>query len=148
MYPEQSLRKPFKSLLEGHQLQTSSDLSKPIRFQTAPSLYKTSRLLNSSGHLGSRFIKSPVVRPQSHSIPLGIMQKYQDVTLSVDVMKICGIPFLMTISRHIKFCSAGKLDNSMKNETIISHFKVMMGVYCSRDFQVTIISLPITSLNP
>jgi hypothetical protein len=82
--------------------------------------------------------KLPVVRAQSHSIPLGIMQKYQEVMLSVDIMKVCGIPFLNTISRHIKFGSAGRLDN-MKNETIISHFKVIMSVYCSLGFRVTII---------
>eukprot|EP00804_Cyclotella_cryptica_P027713 CCRYP_010317-RA/>CCRYP_010317-RA protein AED:0.22 eAED:0.22 QI:0/-1/0/1/-1/1/1/0/146 len=53
-------------------------------------------------------------------------------------MKVNGIPFLMTISRHIKFGSAGKLDN-MSNSTIINHFKVVLGVYASRGFCVTVI---------
>ena len=53
-------------------------------------------------------------------------------------MKVSNIPFLMTISRHIKFGSAGRLEN-MHNPTIISHIKVIMGVYCSRSFHVTII---------
>eukprot|EP00804_Cyclotella_cryptica_P027764 CCRYP_009202-RA/>CCRYP_009202-RA protein AED:0.72 eAED:0.12 QI:0/-1/0/1/-1/1/1/0/1137 len=53
-------------------------------------------------------------------------------------MKVNGIPFLMTISRHIKFGSAGKLDN-MSVPTIISHFKVVIGVYASRGFRVTVI---------
>eukprot|EP00804_Cyclotella_cryptica_P004090 CCRYP_019112-RA/>CCRYP_019112-RA protein AED:0.35 eAED:-0.77 QI:0/-1/0/1/-1/0/1/0/265 len=53
-------------------------------------------------------------------------------------MKVNGIPFLMTISRHIKFSSAGKLEN-MSELTIISHFKVIMGVYASRGFRVTVI---------
>ena len=66
------------------------------------------------------------------------MQKYKDVTLSADIMKVCGIPFLNTISRHIKFGSAGKLDN-MRNSTIISHFKAIMSVYSLRGFRVTII---------
>jgi hypothetical protein len=37
--------------------------------------------------------KSPVVQVQSSIIPLGIMQKYRDVTLSIDVMKVNGIHF-------------------------------------------------------
>ncbi|KAL7480429.1 hypothetical protein ACHAW6_006122, partial [Cyclotella cf. meneghiniana] len=78
------------------------------------------------------------VRTQSYTIPLHIMSQYKDVTLSADVMKVNGIPFLMTISRHIKFGSAGKLDN-MSNTTIISHFKVVLGVYASRGFRVSII---------
>ena len=44
----------------------------------------------------------------------------------------------MTISKHMKFGSAGKLD-TLENATIISHFRVVMGVYASRGFCVTII---------
>eukprot|EP00804_Cyclotella_cryptica_P027563 CCRYP_007501-RA/>CCRYP_007501-RA protein AED:0.35 eAED:-0.96 QI:0/-1/0/1/-1/1/1/0/333 len=78
------------------------------------------------------------VRTRSHPIPLQVMTQYKNVTLSADVMKVNGIPFLMTISRHIKFGSAGKLDN-MSNPTILSHFKVVMGVYASRGFRVAVI---------
>ena len=66
------------------------------------------------------------------------MQQYRNVTLSVDIMKVNGIPLLMTILRHIKFSSAGKLD-TLKNETIINHFRVVMHVYASCRFHVTII---------
>eukprot|EP00804_Cyclotella_cryptica_P010564 CCRYP_019864-RA/>CCRYP_019864-RA protein AED:0.30 eAED:-0.33 QI:0/0/0/0.5/1/1/2/0/271 len=78
------------------------------------------------------------VRTQSYTIPLHVMAQYRHVTLSADVVKVNGIPFLMTISRHIKFGSAGKLDN-MSAPTIISHFKVVIGVYASRGFRVTVI---------
>jgi len=81
---------------------------------------------------------SPKVRLDNTPIPLQIMQQYRDVTLSADIMKVTGIPFLMTISRHIKFGSAGKLDN-MKNSHIIKHFKAIIGAYVSRGFRVTII---------
>ena len=81
---------------------------------------------------------SPQVRLENISIPVEIMQQYRDVTLSVDIMKVTGIPFLMTISRHIKFGSAGKLDN-MKNSHIIKHFKTIIGTYVARGFRVTII---------
>eukprot|EP00956_Cyclotella_meneghiniana_P038398 scaffold153893_cov47-Cyclotella_meneghiniana.AAC.1 len=82
--------------------------------------------------------KSPVVTVPTSNIPLGIMQKYRHVTLSTDVMKVNGIPFLMTISKHIKFGSAGRLVD-MKNATILNHFKVIFGVYAMRGFKVTII---------
>ena len=81
---------------------------------------------------------SPQVRLENISIPVEIMQQYKEVTLSVDIMKVTGIPFLMTTSRHIKFGSAGKLDN-MKNSHIIKHFKAIIGTYVSRGFRVTII---------
>jgi hypothetical protein len=82
--------------------------------------------------------KSPVVKVESSTIPLAIMQEYRDVTLSIDVMKVNGVPFLNTISQHIKFGSAGKLDN-LKNFTIIKHLQVIFGVYTVRGFRVTII---------
>jgi hypothetical protein len=53
-------------------------------------------------------------------------------------MKVNGIPFLMTTSRHIKFVSAGKLDNT-DNITILKHFKLVFVTYASRGFKVTII---------
>ena len=66
------------------------------------------------------------MRVENTSIPVSIMQQYKNVTLSVDIMKVAGIPFLMTISRHIKFGSAGKLD-SMKTGHILKHFKALIG---------------------
>ena len=80
----------------------------------------------------------PKVRIEVTSIPITSMQQCKNVTLSVDIMKVTGIPFLMTISRHIKFGSAGKLD-SMKNSHIIKHFKAIVGAYVTRGFRVTII---------
>jgi len=62
------------------------------------------------------------VRITPSNIPPHIHEQYKDVTLSVDIMKVTGIPFLMTISRHIKFGTAGKL-NSMRYGHIIAHFK-------------------------
>lgn len=53
-------------------------------------------------------------------------------------MFIAKIPFLMTISRHIKFGTAGKLDKQ-NNKTILSHFKAVTVVYATRGFKVTIV---------
>ena len=55
-------------------------------------------------------------------------------------MKVAGIPFLVTISRHITFGSAGKLDN-MKNSHILKNFKtlILRCIRYQRCFKVTII---------
>ena len=68
------------------------------------------------------------MRVENTSIPVSIMQQYKNITLSVDIMEVEGIPFLMTISRHITFGSAGKLD-SMKNCHILKYFKALIGTY-------------------
>ena len=52
---------------------------------------------------------SPQIRVENYAVPFQVMQQYKEVTLSADVMKITGIPFLMTISKRIKFGTAGKL---------------------------------------
>ena len=70
------------------------------------------------------------------SIPVSIMQQYKSTTLSVDIMKMSGISFLVTIFRHITFEVAGKLDN-MKSGHIFKHFKALIGAYAIRGFKVT-----------
>jgi hypothetical protein len=80
----------------------------------------------------------PAVRTEVYNIPVPLMQKYQHVTLSADVMFVCRIPFLMTISRHIKFGTAGKLDRQ-NDTTILSHFKVVLALYATHGFKVTIV---------
>ena len=52
-------------------------------------------------------------------------------------MKVAGILFLVTISRHLTFRSAGKLDN-MKNSHLPTYFKALIGAYVTRGFKVTI----------
>ena len=63
-------------------------------------------------------------------------RQYNNVTLSVDTMKVAGIPFLMTILRHINFGSADKLD-SMNTGHIPTHFKTLIGAYVTRGFKAT-----------
>ena len=58
--------------------------------------------------------------------------------MSADVTNVTEIPFLITISKHINFGTAGKLDN-MNNSHIIKHFKAVIGAYVTRGFRVTII---------
>ena len=80
---------------------------------------------------------SPKVRVENTSILVSIMQQYRNVTRSVDIMEVIGIPFVMTISSHIKFRLVGKLDG-MKNSHILKYFKALIGAYVTRGFRVTI----------
>ena len=43
---------------------------------------------------------SPTVRVENTSISVSIIQQYTNVTLSVDIMNVAGIPLIMTTSRH------------------------------------------------
>ena len=53
-------------------------------------------------------------------------------------MKVCSIPFLMTVSKHIKFGSAGHL-KTMQNKNIITAFKSVISLYHRQGFHVQII---------
>jgi hypothetical protein len=55
------------------------------------------------------------VRTAYKAVPRGIMANYRDVTLCVDIMFVNKIPFLVTISRNIKFGTAEVLKNRRKN---------------------------------
>ena len=66
------------------------------------------------------------------------MQQHNNVTLSVDIIKVVGIPFLMTILIHIEFGSVRKLDN-MTNSHTLKQFNALIDVYGTRGFKVTII---------
>ena len=81
--------------------------------------------------------KPPPIRVQHNEIPPSIMDHYKNVTLSVDIMKVTGIPFLMTISRDIKFGTAGRLE-TMQTHHILKHFKKIISTYAVRGFKVTI----------
>ena len=53
----------------------------------------------------------PRVTGTNVTIPDSLMQKYRQVILAGDIMFVNKIPFLVTISRHIKFCTTQMLSN-------------------------------------
>ena len=48
---------------------------------------------------------------QPDPIPITILDRYHEVTLCIDIMYVNNIPFLTSISRHIKFGTAERLAN-------------------------------------
>ena len=70
------------------------------------------------------------------SIPVEIMSRYKDVTLAADIMKLKSIPFLVSISRSIKFGTTDMLQ-CQKASAILAAVKKIRGVYMRRGFNIT-----------
>jgi hypothetical protein len=71
-------------------------------------------------------------------IPIAIMDHYRKVVLCMDVMKINKMPFLVTISRAIKFGTVAWLKNA-KAPTMIEQIAAVHKVYSKRGFVLEIV---------
>jgi hypothetical protein len=65
---------------------------------------------------------------ERQDVPRTIMEGYKNVTLSIDIMFVNKIPFLVTISRGIKFGTAETLTDR-KHPTIMSAIKHVVALY-------------------
>jgi hypothetical protein len=75
------------------------------------------------------------VRSGQVGIPREIMERYREITLAADIMFVNRIPFLVSISRNLKFGTSEVLKNR-KNATIIQAFKNIKGIYQKRGFKI------------
>ena len=57
--------------------------------------------------------KSIPVRTHIVPLPLGIKEKYREVTTCADVMKISGIPLFLSISKDLYFRTIGYCENQI-----------------------------------
>jgi hypothetical protein len=73
-------------------------------------------------------------------IPATIMDHYRRIVLCVDVMKVNKIPFLVSISRAIKFGTVAWLKNS-KAPAILDCIKTVRNIYVKRGFILEIIEV-------
>jgi hypothetical protein len=73
-------------------------------------------------------------------IPATIMAQYRKVVLCVDVMKVNKMPFLMTISRAIKFGTVTWPKNS-KIDNILKQITNMRNVYLKCGFLLEIVEV-------
>jgi hypothetical protein len=81
--------------------------------------------------------KAPKVNETNrHGVPVSILSRYRDVTLCVDVMHINGIPFLVTISKHIHFGTVEAM-KSKKTPEILKAVQRVIKIYKQRGFRVT-----------
>jgi hypothetical protein len=73
-------------------------------------------------------------------IPATILAHYRKIVLCVDVMKVNKMPFLVTISRAIKFGTVAWLKNA-KADTILQQIKTVRNTYIKRGFLLEIVEL-------
>jgi hypothetical protein len=73
-------------------------------------------------------------------IPASIMAHYRKIILCVDVMKVNKMPFLVSISRAIKFGTVAWLKNA-KADTIMTHIKDIHKIYVKRGFILEIVEV-------
>jgi hypothetical protein len=76
------------------------------------------------------------VNPEYHQIPMTIMEKYRELTLCVDMMFVNKLPFLVTISRGIKFGTVESI-KSRKLKELLTAIKSVKQLYALRGFKVT-----------
>jgi hypothetical protein len=69
------------------------------------------------------------------SIPAALMSRYRDVIIGADIMFVNKLPFMVTISRNIKFCTA-ELILDQKQETLFAAIKAVRNIYAKRGFAV------------
>jgi hypothetical protein len=75
------------------------------------------------------------IRPEYEPVPNSIMEKYRDVTLSVDIMFVNKLPFIVTISWNIKFGTVEAIKNR-KHKVILAALKSVKRLYAQRGFRV------------
>jgi hypothetical protein len=79
--------------------------------------------------------KAPKVNEERTGLPASIISRYRTVTLCVDVMHINGIPFLVTLSKHIHFGTVEAMENR-KIPAILKAIKRVINIYKQRGFNI------------
>jgi hypothetical protein len=77
----------------------------------------------------------PVTHFEAEPVPPALLERHRDVTLSVDIMFVNKIPFLVTISRYLKFGTVESLRERTAKQ-ILRCIKSVRGVYNKRGFRV------------
>ena len=78
------------------------------------------------------------VREDQIDVPPNILLKFQNITLYADLMHAGGIPFLITLSQHIKFYTAARLASRETKHITEALIKVIR-LYTRRGFHINII---------
>ena len=68
-------------------------------------------------------------------LPPDVMERHQLVTVCADIMHVNGVPFLVSISRNIKFGMIEEM-SGRSTKTIMKAFNNMMAAYRRGGFRV------------
>ncbi|GAX11354.1 hypothetical protein FisN_22Lu047 [Fistulifera solaris] len=86
---------------------------------------------------GKTVRRTPIaVRFNVVNVPVEIMERHHEVTLAGDVMFVNRIPFLITISRYIKFGTVEMIRNRTA-KTLLNGIEQVYGHYLKRGFKIT-----------
>ena len=77
------------------------------------------------------------IRPINVSLPADIYQHYRSVTICIDVMYVNQVPFLVSKSRKICFCTAEMIINR-KAKTLLDAINNVRRIYITCGFHLTI----------
>jgi len=79
-----------------------------------------------------------VVDTSLNPLPHSVLSRYGDVTLGIDIMHVNGLPFLVTISHHLKF---GTIEYLVKasDPVLLRGLAAVFAVYSKRGFSVRMI---------
>ena len=73
-------------------------------------------------------------------IPPDILSAHHDIVLCADIFFVDKIPFLVTISRHLKFITGDRLQNR-EVKTIVSGLLRVFSLYHKRGFKITVCNM-------
>lgn len=77
-------------------------------------------------------------------VPHDIMDRYRNVTLAVDLICINKVPFPITVSHHIKYCTLTHL-KSRKTKTILTAFHAVYHTYVNRGLSLAHVEVTTSS---
>jgi MFS-type transporter involved in bile tolerance (Atg22 family) len=69
------------------------------------------------------------------------MEQYQDITLCANIMFVNTIPFLLTITRDLKFRTAEALVQSRSAKNIMATLKNVNCIYAHRGFRILTVQM-------
>jgi hypothetical protein len=78
---------------------------------------------------------SPQVEEIRQNIPTSLLSQYRDIIPCVDVMHVNRIPFLVTVSKHIRFATMQEMQNR-KIPSLLKAIRATVSVYKQRGFRV------------
>jgi hypothetical protein len=77
--------------------------------------------------------------PQVSNLPVEVMARYREVTLCADIMFINNVPYLITVSRNLRFGTTMKLENK-SGKTVMQELLRVLQVYRGGGFTVTVVA--------
>ena len=125
----------FLALVEHNMIPNAKVGSKDI--QNAESIYGPDL-----GVIQGKTVRDTPKRLQENivAVPANILLKYQQVILYADIMFVAGMPFLVTLSQHIRFYTAARLKN--RDAKVIGDALIkVIRLYSKRGFHIHVIHM-------